>query len=143
MNILFICTGNTCRSPMAEGLMRKIAQDYRLDISVESAGIFAQSGEPASRYAIEAMAEYGVDISAHKAKQVTEELLKKSDIVLTMTQSHKEMLFSIAESVYTLNEYANVDGDIPDPYGGSLEEYKETAARIYDMLLKIAKDVKQ
>ena len=75
MNILFGCTGNTCRSPMAAGLMNKIAIEEDLDVRIESAGLFAAEGSPASDEAIEAMKKYDVDLSDHRAKQITPELI--------------------------------------------------------------------
>ena len=132
MNILFVCTGNTCRSPMAAYIMDKIAVENDLDILIESAGIFAEGGQPASENAVKAMAEMGIDITEHRTQPVTEELIKKSDIILTMTQGQKKLLEPLAkDKVYTLLEYSGGEGDISDPYGGDLEEYKETAQEIY------------
>lgn len=139
MNILFVCTGNTCRSPMAAYIMDKIAVENDLDILIESAGIFAEGGQPASENAIKAMAEMGIDITEHRTQPVTEELIKKSDIILTMTQGQKKLLEPLAkDKVYTLLEYSGSEGDISDPYGGDLEEYKETAQEIYDALTDAA-----
>ena len=139
MNILFVCTGNTCRSPMAAYIMDKIAVENDLDILIESAGIFAEGGQPASENAVKAMAEMGIDITEHRTQPVTEELIKKSDIILTMTQGQKKLLEPLAkDKVYTLLEYSGGEGDISDPYGGDLEEYKETAQEIYDALTDAA-----
>ena len=139
MNILFVCTGNTCRSPMAAAIMDKIAVENDLDVMIESAGIFASEGEKASGNAIEALKKYNIDLSHHRTQPVTEDLLKQSDVILTMTDAHKQLLESLASGkVYTLLEYAGEDGNVSDPYGGDLEEYEETAQEIYDALVDIA-----
>ena len=139
MNVLFVCTGNTCRSPMAAALFNKIAMEKDLPVRIESAGLFAQEGEPASSEAIIAMKAYDIDLLGHHAQSINTELLEKSDLVLTMTRSHKMVLEQYLEDkVYTLLEFAGLDGDIPDPYGGDLDEYKECAEVIYNALLKVA-----
>ena len=69
MNVLFVCTGNTCRSPMAAALFNKIAVEKDLDVRIESAGLFANDGEPASENAVAAMKDYGVDLSEHVSEQ--------------------------------------------------------------------------
>ena len=138
MNILFVCTGNTCRSAMAAALMNKIAMENNLDVRIDSAGLLANEGQRASENAVSAAAQFGADLSGHTAKQITAELINASDIILTMTKAHKQMLGEAAgDKVYTLMEYAREDGDINDPYGGSLDEYRECAHQIYDALLKV------
>lgn len=139
MNILFVCTGNTCRSPMAAYIMDKIAVENDLDVLIESAGIFAEPEQKASENAVLAMRDMGIDISEHRTQPVTEELLKRADIILTMTEGQKMMIAQYAkDKVYTLLEYSGSKGDISDPYGGDLEEYKETAQEIYDALVDVA-----
>lgn len=139
VNILFVCSGNTCRSAIAAAIMNKIAVENDLDVLIESAGIFAEEGESASKNAVLALKERGIDLSAHKAQPVTEDLLKQCDLILTMTEAHKRLLEPLASGkVYTLLEYAGGNGDISDPYGGDLEEYEETAQEIYDALVDIA-----
>lgn len=142
MNILFVCTGNTCRSPMAAAIMEKIAVENDLDVLIESAGLFANVGGTASEEAIEALDKMGIDLTFHQTKPITEELIEKSDIILAMTQAHKELLKPMAgDKVYTLKEYAGESGDISDPYGGDLEEYEETAKEIYDALVDVAEKI--
>ncbi len=139
MNILFVCTGNTCRSAMAAAIMNKIAVENDLDVLIESAGVFAADGEGASENAILALKKYDIDLSAHRTQPVTEDLLKQCDLILTMTQGHKKLIEPLASGkVYTLLEYAGSQGDISDPYGGDLEEYEETAQEIYDALVDVA-----
>ncbi|HIU49288.1 MAG TPA: low molecular weight protein arginine phosphatase [Candidatus Avimonoglobus intestinipullorum] len=144
MNILFVCTGNTCRSPMAAALMNKIAMERDLDVRIESAGIFAHEGDNATTEAVLAMRKYGIDLLGHHAQPINEELLQKSDLILTMTAAHK-LLFAEAapDKVYTLAEYAGLDEDIEDPFGGDVEEYEACAEQIYQALLKVADRLEQ
>lgn len=137
MNILFVCTGNTCRSPMAAVLMNKIAIEKKLDVRIDSAGIFAVDGDAASTEAVNVMKEYGIDLSAHRAKKITLELIDESDLILTMTYGQKTMLGQ-NQKVYTLSEYAGFDYDISDPYGGSEEAYRAAAEQIYKAEKKAA-----
>ncbi len=143
MNVLFVCTGNTCRSPMAAALFNKIATEKDLDVRIESAGIFAEEGAPASTEAIVVMKEYDIDLLGHHAQPINTELLEKSDVILTMTAAHKMLLEQYAEGkVFTLSEYADLDDDIDDPYGGDVEEYKECADELYNTLLLVAEKMK-
>lgn len=122
--------------------MEKIAVENDLDVLIESAGLFANVGGSASEYAIKALDNMGIDLTFHKTKPITEELIQKSDIILTMTQAHKELLKTMAaDNIYTLREYAGENGDISDPYGGDLEEYEETAKEIYDALVDVAEKI--
>lgn len=142
MNILFVCTGNTCRSAMAAAIMNKIAVENNLDVLIESAGIFAEDGRGASENAVKALEKYNIDLSYHNAQTVTEDLINKSDIILTMTEAHKKVLEPMAKGkVYTLLEYAGEMGDINDPYGGDLEEYEETAREIYNALVDVTERI--
>ncbi len=86
--ILFVCTGNICRSPMAEGLLRKMRSDF----SVSSAGVSSMDGWNATPEAIEVMQDHGIDISEHSARQVREEMINDADLILTMTERHKKLL---------------------------------------------------
>ena len=104
MNILFVCTGNTCRSPMAAALFNKIAIEKNLDVRIESAGLFANEGEGASTEAIIAMKKYDVDLMGHHSQAINSELLEKSDLIFTMTAAHKMVLApSAPDKTYTLS----------------------------------------
>ena len=142
MNILFVCTGNTCRSPMAAGLFNKIAIEKNLDVRIESAGLFANEGEGASTEAIIAMKKYDIDLMGHHSQAINSELLEKSDLIFTMTAAHKMVLSpSAPDKTYTLCEFAGIDGDIDDPFGGDVEEYEDCAEEIYNALLKVAEKI--
>lgn len=147
MNILFICTGNTCRSPLAEKILIEKAKEKNLNIHVKSAGIAANNGQTASRHAREVIKELGAD-DQHQAKQATEELLNWADLILTMTVGHKQFLIAqkpeITPKIYTLKELVLVQGadsqqvpsslDIIDPYGQDLATYRRTAEEISEFL---------
>jgi len=143
MNILIVCTGNTCRSPMAEGLLKSMLKSKGVEgINVESAGIAAFPGMMASNQAVRVMKEFGVDLSGHRTRQVDRKLLQGADLILTMTEGHKTALQSWEPSVWskihTMKEYADMeDKDISDPYGLHDEAYRKTASEIREALEKI------
>ena len=120
MNILFVCTGNTCRSPMAEGLFNKIISEKNIDnISCSSAGLFAMTGDEASINSVKACERFGVDISKHRARRITAYILDETDKFICMTKEHAASL-----SMYVPSEKVLVLGNgITDPYGGDIETY--------------------
>ncbi len=145
MNILFICTGNTCRSPMAEGLLKQIARDFNLLVQVQSAGVAASFGSPASAHTDTILKNRGINHN-HASQPVTMELVQWSDLILTMTESHKHVLCrqfpGVDNKVFTVNEFADDKGrDVTDPYGGSLENYRETERDLEAILNKIIKKI--
>lgn len=141
-NILMVCTGNTCRSPMAAGLLSDmLAVPQGLGYWVSSGGIAAYAGDEASVYAMRVMQARGIDISAHRSRRVQYPLLQQADLILCMTASHKETLCGafpqIREKVFTLGEFAGTDEDVPDPFGGDLHTYKRTA-QVLERLCRLA-----
>src|SRR5579871_698426 len=90
--VLFVCTGNVCRSPMAEGLLRHVTRGRR-DIQVMSAGIGASEGQPPSAFAVQAVKELGIDISHLRSRQLSSDLVKKADYIFGMTHSHVDTVF--------------------------------------------------
>ena len=105
--IVFVCTGNTCRSPMAEGMFRVLAEKYALrDVECTSCGLATFTGMPVSAYAVSAAAAYGADISAHRSRQITEYLLSEGDLFVCMTKQHAEMLspYLPAEKICVLGD---------------------------------------
>lgn len=149
MDILLVCSGNTCRSAMAEGLLKEILIGYELDRNyyVCSAGISTTDGLPATQNAITAAGEFGSDISLHKSKQITKAAIDSADLILCMTQSHKNSVQSFApeseDKTYTLAEYVasspdESDYEIDDPYGGDIEEYQACAEDLNELLETLA-----
>lgn len=131
MNILAVCTGNICRSPMAEGILRRIFRDNHT-IIISSAGTHAIDGNPAAEFALITAAENGIDISGHRARLLNADLVLKSKIILCMEPLHVEWVLSIDHSafakVFNLAEFSgqgNPIKSISDPYGASIREYRE------------------
>lgn len=131
MNIVFVCTGNICRSPMAEGLFKKLLGERgREDITCSSAGLAAPEGSPASINAKIAAQELGVDISEHRSRLLTRAIARDADMIVCMTQEHYDILNRIIpeEKLYILG------GGIDDPYGCDLEVYRACAEKIKNSL---------
>jgi RpiB/LacA/LacB family sugar-phosphate isomerase len=148
--ILFVCTGNVCRSPMAEGLARHLLRG-RNDIQVLSAGVGAIDGSPPSPYAVDAMADLGIDIAQLRSQAVTAELIEKCDFIFGMTRSHIEslqLLFpAAAEKTFLLREFDDAvddfDKDIPDPIGFPREMYVRVRDQIQESLANVIDFVDQ
>ena len=138
MKIVFVCTGNTCRSPMAAALMSK----HMCECEVFSAGVAVFGSAPASRHAIEVMKQEGLDISSHMSSGVSHELVSDAGLVLAMTNGHKESLLchypDCAHKIFTLGEYAGVGHDVMDPFGMGLDEYRKCADMIAEMIALVS-----
>jgi protein-tyrosine-phosphatase len=128
--ILFVCTGNICRSPMAEGLMiERLRQEGKPSLFVLSAGIFANPGNFPDPFAVQVAREAGIDISGHRARVVNNENLSWADIVLAMESGQQgfiamEFPRHSAKVVLLGNFKRSQGGEIADPYGASLEDYR-------------------
>lgn len=125
MQILFVCSGNTCRSPMAAALYQSLHPDDK----VGSAGLHASSGQPAARPAIQVAKKFGLDLSSHRAKQLDERALQVADWVVTMTKDQAQILRRMyphqSERVITFADWTKTTKDIADPFGGSYALYEE------------------
>jgi len=145
-NILFVCTGNSCRSVMAEYLLKDFLRD-RNDVDVSSAGtgVFIQS--TASADTMQVLKEEGIDASQHISSPISTILLKKADLIFVMTQGHRQQVLErvpeVEKRVYLLREFANIsvsspmDFDVPDPIGRSYQEYKACLISIKEAVLRL------
>jgi protein-tyrosine-phosphatase len=132
MKIIFVCTGNTCRSALAEGIARREAIERGLiDFEVSSAGTSAWNGAPASDGGVLVALEHGVDLTGHRARQLTREIVQENDVILVMGPHHLERAEALGGEgkAHLLTHYAahgSSDRAVSDPFGGDLEVYRAT-----------------
>ena len=150
MRVMFVCTGNICRSAMAEGILKKLVKENNLNIEVCSCGVYAGDGDYASFNAIEAAKYYDVDISNHKATNIRNSQIEEMDIILCATNSHKNVVISmypnLMNKVYTMKEYAGLDKDgkdmdVKDPWGYDMETYRRCIQEISLCIEKIIEKI--
>jgi L-threonylcarbamoyladenylate synthase len=139
VKFLFVCTGNTCRSPMAAGIFRKnlseklgckVDQLDKIGYKVSSAGVMNMAGSPASAEAIEACADRGINIKNHKSRTLTQQLVEESDFIFAMTQMHRQQVIDIEPEAADRCILLGKDKEIPDPIGQAQEVFNSCATAI-------------
>ena len=146
LTVLFVCTGNTCRSPIADQIFNEQARD--LSAHAFSAGLDAKAGSPINPQAADALTRLGYNPTEHSSTLVSTEAVEEADVILTFTQDQKNELgqrFPMAiRKLFTISEYANGEQgqDVLDPYGKSDEVYKDTAETINSLVEVIVSSLK-
>ena len=142
-SVLFVCTGNTCRSPMAEAIAKRmLAERKRVPIDqlessgvrVRSAGVMSGGGSPASAEAVEAMKQIGIDLTNHQSSALTQDLIQDADAIYTLTDSHRQAVLMLSPSAAEKTQRLDPAMDIIDPIGGPLSLYQQTAEMIRQAL---------
>ena len=148
MKIMFICTGNICRSAMAHKMLEKQAKEHNKNVEVYSCGIWAQNGDVPTYEGRTVMKEYGIDLSTHRATNIRNSNIEEMDVILCATENHKRSVLSmypkLKDKVFTMKEYAEYpanDLDISDPWGYGLEVYKNCAKEIENCIEKIIEKI--
>ena len=143
--ILFVCTGNICRSPMAEYYLRKRLTDEDISgVEIDSAGIFALGSNPASPETQQIMESLGAPLADHRSSPITLEKVRVADLILVMEKDHKELIEDrmprMAHKVKLLGSYINRE-EIIDPYGFEKEVHQESFQQIQDAVENLIKEI--
>lgn len=136
--LIYVCTGNTCRSPMAEAIYKNLDQES--EVKVFSRGLVVLFGEPINPKAEIVLKKHDLEINNHISKGLKEAEIDDATLILTMTQAHQRKImdaFPNAKDVYTIKEYAGESGDVVDPYGGTLVEYEDCYIELARLVKKI------
>lgn len=144
--ILFVCTGNTCRSPMAEFLMADRCKHLH-GWSFASAGIFASPGAPPSPLAVQVLKEHRLDLSPHRARTLTPDLIRQAHLLIAMTRAHRDLILELdpaaTPKTHTLHSFGSEKphADVLDPFSGNIDTYRiardDIAAGLNDLILAV------
>ena len=154
MKVMFICTGNICRSAMADWMLKSKLKEERIEqVQVFSSGIYAQDGDTSTYEAIEVMKEVGIDLKKHRATNTRNSNIQEMDLILGMTNSHKEELMhmypNLKDKIFTLKEYVgyNVDGhekiNIKDPWSYGIAVYRFCLSEIEECINSLIAKIKE
>ena len=124
--LIFVCTGNTCRSPMAETIFKNL--ETNSDMKVCSRGLVVLFSEPSNPKAEMVLQNHNLILKNHSSKPLRQSEINETALILTMTENQKKQVmqnFQLVDNVYTIKEYAGEFGDVTDPYGGTLVDYEE------------------
>lgn len=136
--LIFVCTENTCQSPMAETIFKHM--DHALDLDVYSRGLVVLFPEPVNPKAEKVLGTHGMLMENHVTRQFKAEEVDEQTLVLVMTTVQKRRLatdFFINDNVYTIREFAGIHGDITDPYGKGIEEYETCFMELFELMDKV------
>lgn len=135
--VLFVCTGNTCRSPMAEVIFRSLS--YEMELEAQSRGLVVLFPEPSNPKAELVLKNHDLVLESHTSRQLAPEDIEKDTLVLTMTESQKKRIleeYGSEISVFTIKEFTHEEGDVVDPYGGDLMDYENCYADLARLIKK-------
>ena len=150
-HILFVCTGNSCRSVMAEGFFRHLTVERALDIKTSSAGVSAVDGYPPTAETVQTMSEEGIDVSGHRSRKLTLEMVTQADKIFAMERTHKQIILEnwpqAREKVFLMTQFASPvrthgsQVDIPDPIHMPVYFYQNVAQVIRECVERITEGI--